>query len=212
MQDVAKNIKRLRSQEGLSQEALAEKLNVTRQTVSSWETGRTQPDLDALTALSAALDAEVTELIYGRRPAGGYVKYQQKYVVTASVLAAYILITVLMWIFWLPPKMAEHNLYYRFSAWMLPFLYGQRPLMYAAFGAFLPCFAAVFTDMGIKNRHVRVLLLCLSAAAAAVAVLVCANILVLPVQNIKMLYLGQSISQTPVLFLPGLGLFLGINK
>ena len=67
MANVSKNIKRLRAERGLTQEQLAETLHVTRQTVSSWETGRTQPDLDTLAALSTALDTEIEALIYGKR-------------------------------------------------------------------------------------------------------------------------------------------------
>ena len=71
MASIAKNIKRLRGERGLTQEQLAEQLCVTRQTVSSWENNRTQPDIDMLTALSAALDADIEELIYGKRRSVG---------------------------------------------------------------------------------------------------------------------------------------------
>ena len=71
MASIAKNIKRLRGERGLTQEQLAEQLCVTRQTVSSWENNRTQPDIDMLTALSAALGADVEELIYGKRRSVG---------------------------------------------------------------------------------------------------------------------------------------------
>ena len=71
MSPISKNIKRLRGKRGLTQEQLAEQLCVTRQTVSSWENNRTQPDIDMLTALSAALDADVEELIYGKRRSVG---------------------------------------------------------------------------------------------------------------------------------------------
>ncbi len=66
MAKISKNIRRLRNERGLTQEALAEKLNVTRQTVSSWETDRTRPDIDLLEAISAALNADIEELIYGK--------------------------------------------------------------------------------------------------------------------------------------------------
>ena len=62
MAKISKNIRRLRNERGLTQEALAEKLNVTRQTVSSWETDRTRPDIDLLEAISAALNADIEEL------------------------------------------------------------------------------------------------------------------------------------------------------
>ena len=50
------NLKRLRKASGLKQEELAERLNVTRQTVSGWETGRRQPDLDTLKLLAETLE------------------------------------------------------------------------------------------------------------------------------------------------------------
>lgn len=65
MASVGKHIRRLRSARGLTQEQLAEKLFVTRQTVSAWETGRAQPDLETLERIAAALETEVTEVIYG---------------------------------------------------------------------------------------------------------------------------------------------------
>ncbi len=52
----------------MTQEQLAERLNVTRQTLSSWETGRTQPDIDTLHSLSLVLEVSVEELIYGKNP------------------------------------------------------------------------------------------------------------------------------------------------
>lgn len=62
---VAKTIKRLRSQNSMTQEMLAQKLNVTRQTVSGWETGRTQPDIETLDRLATVFGVEIEELIYG---------------------------------------------------------------------------------------------------------------------------------------------------
>ena len=46
----------LRNRSGLSQEALAEKLFVTRQAVSRWETGETIPNAEALKLLSKLFD------------------------------------------------------------------------------------------------------------------------------------------------------------
>ena len=67
MANVSKNIKRLRAERKLTQEQLAEALHVTRQTVSSWENDRTQPDIDMLTALASALQTDIEDLIYGKR-------------------------------------------------------------------------------------------------------------------------------------------------
>ncbi len=63
--NLGKNISCLRRQKALTQEQLAEKMNVTRQTVSRWESGEATPELATLTALcdlfGCKLDALVRE-------------------------------------------------------------------------------------------------------------------------------------------------------
>ena len=51
----------------MTQEALAEKLFITRQSVSSWENDRTQPDIEMLGKLSEIFDVSIEELIYGHK-------------------------------------------------------------------------------------------------------------------------------------------------
>ena len=53
----------LRNRSGLSQEALAEKLFVTRQAVSRWETGETIPNAEALKLLSKLFDVSINTLL-----------------------------------------------------------------------------------------------------------------------------------------------------
>lgn len=67
MAKVAKSLRRLRTERGWTQEQLAEQLHVTRQAVSNWEIGKTQPDLDTLTAIAALLETDLETLIYGSR-------------------------------------------------------------------------------------------------------------------------------------------------
>ena len=50
------NLFRLRRERGLNQEQLAEKIGVSRQAVSKWETGEASPDLPNLLALADALE------------------------------------------------------------------------------------------------------------------------------------------------------------
>ena len=57
------NIRAVRKSKGLSQQELAVKLNVVRQTVSKWETGLSVPDSDLLIALSEALETPVSTLL-----------------------------------------------------------------------------------------------------------------------------------------------------
>ncbi len=67
MAKVSKNIKKFRTDIGLTQDMLAEKIHVTRQTVSSWENGRTQPDIEMLEQLAQTLNIGIEELIYGEK-------------------------------------------------------------------------------------------------------------------------------------------------
>ena len=57
------NIKKLRKSKGLSQEELAIKLNVVRQTVSKWENGLSVPDSNMLIWLADELDTSVSTLL-----------------------------------------------------------------------------------------------------------------------------------------------------
>ena len=57
------NVKTIRKSKGLSQEELAVKLNVVRQTVSKWEKGLSVPDSDMLLSLSEALETPVSVLL-----------------------------------------------------------------------------------------------------------------------------------------------------
>lgn len=57
------NIKAIRKAKGLSQEELAVKLNVVRQTISKWEQGLSVPDADLLLSLAEALETPVSTLL-----------------------------------------------------------------------------------------------------------------------------------------------------
>lgn len=57
------NIKAIRKSKGLSQQELAIKLNVVRQTVSKWEQGLSVPDSDMLISISEVLETPVSILL-----------------------------------------------------------------------------------------------------------------------------------------------------
>ena len=57
------NIKTIRKSKGLSQQELAVKLNIVRQTVSKWEQGLSVPDSDILISLSEVLETPVSTLL-----------------------------------------------------------------------------------------------------------------------------------------------------
>lgn len=59
----AEKLYTLRTQSGYSQEVLAEKLNVSRQAVSKWETGPTLPETDKLIAISELFNVSIDSLL-----------------------------------------------------------------------------------------------------------------------------------------------------
>lgn len=91
------NLKRIRIRRGMKQEELAERMQVTRQTVSGWETGRRQPDLNTLKKLAEVLNVDIHELIYGHKP-GEYPKYQKKYVIRTALLGGIVTVLLLFWL------------------------------------------------------------------------------------------------------------------
>lgn len=63
--NISKIIKEQRLLLNLSQEVLAEKVYVTRQTISSWETGKSYPDVNSLVLLSKTFEITIDQLIKG---------------------------------------------------------------------------------------------------------------------------------------------------
>ena len=58
----------LRKKKGLSQEELANRLNVSRQTISKWEVGDSTPDMEKLIAMSDLFGVSLDELILDKAP------------------------------------------------------------------------------------------------------------------------------------------------
>lgn len=63
--ELAEKLKEHRAQAGLSQEELAERIYVSRQTISNWETDRTYPDVQSLLLMSELFDTSIDELVKG---------------------------------------------------------------------------------------------------------------------------------------------------
>lgn len=63
--EVGAQIKKYRSNMGISQEELAEKVYLSRQTVSNWETGKNYPDIHSVLLLSSVFNVSLDQLIKG---------------------------------------------------------------------------------------------------------------------------------------------------
>ena len=60
-------LRKLRNEKHLSQEQLAEKLNVSSRSVSRWENGNTMPDISLIIELADFYDIDIRELLNGER-------------------------------------------------------------------------------------------------------------------------------------------------
>ena len=65
--EIGEFLKELRKEKGLTQEQLAEQFNVSRRSVSRWETGSNMPDLSMLIILAEYYEVDVKEIIDGKR-------------------------------------------------------------------------------------------------------------------------------------------------
>lgn len=66
-QKIGAFLKRLRKERAVTQEQLAERLMVSRRTVSRWETGSNMPDLDILVEMADYYEVDIRELLDGER-------------------------------------------------------------------------------------------------------------------------------------------------
>lgn len=63
--DIGKNIKQMREKLGMEQQELAEKLNISNKTISSWECGRTEPRMGMIESMCKVFNCDKTTLIDG---------------------------------------------------------------------------------------------------------------------------------------------------
>lgn len=84
---LGENLRALRLNRGMTQQQAAERLNVTRQTVSGYESNRTRPDIDMLRAMAELYGTDLEGVVYGTQP----VLRARRIVKTAAVTFAALL-------------------------------------------------------------------------------------------------------------------------
>ena len=88
MTNVGRQIKRLRTAQHMTQDELAEKLFVSRQTVSNYETGKSNPDVDTLVRIAQIFETDVNCLIYGPQIPPDQRRQRRRIVISVAVTAA----------------------------------------------------------------------------------------------------------------------------
>ena len=201
-------------------EDLAEALHVSRQTVSGWETGRTEPDIESLTAMSEHLQVDLTSLIQGATKKS-YRTMQKKYVVWSVLLGVIGLGGIAACRLWLRPWLIQ---YVAQKYDVIPsFIYmtGIVPLCLAAAGAFIPCILSLWLDLRIgKYRNLVPLILGFAALIPTFATAL--QFVVYGLQTSRpselklwfpFVILPYRLLCTVIFpFIGGAGLFLGINS
>lgn len=106
--EIGKKLREARSEKGMTQEALAERLGVSRQTISSWENNRSYPDIVSLITLSGLYGLSLDELLKGDRKMVEHLEESTNTVKSRQRLSKIILVTayLMIWtmsvlVFWL---------------------------------------------------------------------------------------------------------------
>lgn len=156
MSSVSKNIKRLRLSSGMTQDQLAAELHVTRQAVSNWENGKTQPDLETLRSLADVFETDEMELIYGKKtPLRGLEEYPHNKGIRIRITVLFgslAIIFLLVRLIWLPQSLVKYS-YYRFHMGpVYASLLFVRPFLTVAICLFALSLMSIWKDIRIKSR------------------------------------------------------------
>ena len=154
MKDIGENIRKIRTEKGLTQDELAELLCVTRQTVSSWETGRSEPSIDMISELSKAFGVGLDELI----PLSAYEKGKTRYKVLAA-LCGILSIAGIALKLWLEPSLLRWQRQHFDSKPLFLFRYVAVPIIAAAFAVFLLSLLSLNHDISVSGKKKGILLL-----------------------------------------------------
>lgn len=110
MNQLAQQIKKLRTGQNLSQDDLAEKLYISRQAVSKWENGEATPDIDKLVQLAEIFGVSLDYLVLGKEPenntkeTGTYQTAEQKMDIWQFIAGYWwIVLTILGYLSWFLP-------------------------------------------------------------------------------------------------------------
>lgn len=135
-QTISQNITLRRRAAGLSQQSVAQALNVTRQAVSAWERGLSEPDALSLTRLADLYGCAVDELLRGGARGAASTKPDKKAALAAALGAALLLALVLGEVLLEPSIKEAYHRYYD-GGWYYAYVVVLRQLLAAVGGALL---------------------------------------------------------------------------
>lgn len=166
MDRFTQNLRRARKAAGLTQQQLADRLHVTRQSVSSWELGRTEPDLQTLTELAEVFETDAGSLL-GEAGRPAYPRLQKRFVTGFAVCAGVLLAVFCLelWLFSYWRKLHDYGAMLYAALWKL----SAPPLLWYSSGLGAVCFFAMWSPVRCRS-NLRLALL-LAALALGLPVL-----------------------------------------
>lgn len=158
MDRFTQNLRRARKAAGLTQQQLADRLHVTRQSVSSWELGRTEPDFETAGRLAEIFGTSVSSLL-GEDEKPAYARFQKQYVlgfgICAGLLLAVFGLELGLFAYWRKLLLHDYSPALYAALWKL----FVPPLLWYASGLGAVCFFAMWSPVRCGKRARLALLL-----------------------------------------------------
>lgn len=162
MANISKNIKKLRTSAKITQQELAEQLNVTRQAVSSWEQGKNQPDIQTIEALAKVLDVSIEEVIYGSK------EVRNKKRLTLRMVVMLVICVLSFWVLIVVSKEIAYWVRTHYSPWPnFVLICVFHPICYMLIGSTFMSVVSFFTNVHVKNNKLRKRLIVIGVVSAA---------------------------------------------
>ena len=163
MTTLGKNIKNTRKKLGITQEELAEKLNVTRQAVSNWENSKTEPDIETLTLMAQLFDISIDELVDGIPKEITELRGKKIHLKLGIIFTAFYVISTLLFFIINKPLQEYSGTTYN----MLPyFIIGciWKPLAVFSGGIGISSLIVYSTGFYVKNNILRLIFIIIGIA------------------------------------------------
>lgn len=213
MNAVGGHIRRLRRKADMTQQTLAERLNVTRQAVSQWENGNTQPDLDTLAAIADVFGVDMMEVIYGEKrmeTSGTDPERRKQYLTGLIVFGTLALVMWIVFLFIRPLFIEQQSNYYYMPTTL--YMYYAEPLLYLFIPMAVLYGCSLVWDIRIRHKSIRLSILI--AVVTYVLIHYAAGVLYLRDGELPWLVFDYQIfflKNRAIFLIPGIGLFLGLN-
>lgn len=151
MDRFTQNLRRARKAAGLTQQQLADRLHVTRQSVSSWGLGRTEPDLQTLTELAEVFETGAGSLL-GEAGRPAYPRLQKRFVTGFAVCAGLLLMLFCLelglFAYWRKLALHDYGVALYAALWKL----SVPPLLWYSSGVGAVCFFAWWAPVRCGKR------------------------------------------------------------